>query len=115
MPSPTQAISDVPKEVKVDLRGGVKVRLYRNEPFRFYAEIHKWLDALNIGSIQALHMSTDANGWINYTIAYTEAKDGAPAYDAVLVQFDTAALLKDVAESVERIAKLLSDDHLGDS
>lgn len=89
-------------EASADLESGVKVRIYRNEPFKFMADIHKWLADLKVGEVQAFHMNTDANGWVNFAIAYREAS-ALPKFDATMVLFDTVCALKDLTEVVGKL------------
>jgi len=96
-------------EATADLASGVKVRIYRNEPFKFMGDIHAWLAALNIGEIQAFHMNTDANGWVNFAIAYRESPKEPPIKgpDPVLVLYDTAMALKELTEVVDKMREKL--------
>ena len=95
-------------ETEVDLESGVKVRIYRNEPFRFMGEIHKWLEGLKIGEIQAFHMNTDTNGWVNFAVAYKEPRPLKPeGPDTALVLFDAVMALKDLTEVVNKLHEKL--------
>lgn len=96
-------------EVEVDLASGVKVRFYRQEPFKFLSEIHKFLDGLNIGEIQTCHMNTDSNGWCNFVIAYREAPKNPPMKgpDPIMVLYDTAMALKDLTDVVDKMQERL--------
>lgn len=96
-------------EASADLASGVKVRIYRNEPFKFMGDIHNWLGALNIGEIQAFHMNTDANGWVNFAIAYRETpKVQVAVPDPIMVLFDTVMALKDLTDVVNGMTEKLA-------
>jgi hypothetical protein len=101
---PSQFMSPIPMEADFKLKSGVKVRMLRREPFKFFGEIEKWCADLNVGEILAFQMNTDPNGWTNLAICYREYKpepENVP--DANLVMFDIAALLKDTAELLHQM------------
>jgi len=95
------------KEAQVDLKSGVKIRIYRQEPFKFMGEIHKWLEGLNIGSVESVFMDSDANGWLNFVVAYREYREPAVSReklpDPIVVLYDTVALLKDTVETINQL------------
>lgn len=92
-------------EADVTLDSGLRIRIFRQEPFRFMSEIHKWLQDLKIGEVQATHMNTDVNGWINFVIAYREEpKTKVPeGPDPVMVLYDAVMALKDISDILERV------------
>jgi hypothetical protein len=96
-------------ETEVNLSSGIKVRFFRQEPFRFQADIHKFLEGLHIGEIQVCQMNTDANGWCNFVIAYREAPKTPlpPGPDHVMVLFDTVMALKDLTDVVSALGEKL--------
>jgi hypothetical protein len=109
---PSTFMPQVKNEADITLDSGVRVRFYRQEPFKFMNEIHKWMQDLKIGEIQAFHMNTDANGWVNLAIAYREPAPPKPeGPDPVMVLFDTVMALKDLTDVVNTMAeKLLAQE-----
>jgi hypothetical protein len=107
--SPIEAVSSIAKEATFQTSGGIKIRLYRNDPMRFMSEITKFLEGLAIGEIFNVHLSTDANGWMNFVIVYRESSPSSPKADPVLMIYDTLSLLKEVSESVSTLSRLFQD------
>ena len=100
----------IKNEASVDLSSGVKVRFYRQEPFQFISNIHKFLEGLNIGKVEALQMNTDANGWCNFVIAYREVAPPKPeGPDPVMILYDTVMALKDLTDVVNALGEKLLD------
>jgi hypothetical protein len=115
MPQPSVSSTFMPQfknEAEVNLPSGIKVRFYRNEPFKFLNDIHKFLEGLNIGEIQVCQMNTDANGWCNFVIAYREPAPPKPeGPDPAMVLFDTVMALKDLTDVVNALGeKLLNQE-----
>lgn len=109
MSNSSSFMPQIKNEAMVDLESGVKIRLYRQEPFKFMHEIHKWLEGLKIGKVEAFQMNTDANGWVNFAIAFREHKEVPQGPDPVMVLFDTVMALKDLTDVVNRLEQRLGD------
>lgn len=99
---PSNFMTEIKQESDFKLESGVRVRLYREEPFKFFSKIEGWMKSLNIGEPLAFQMNTDTNGWINFAVAYREYK--APIttpIDPNLVMLDIVSVLKDVVDALD--------------
>jgi hypothetical protein len=105
---PSNFMPVIPMESDFKLKSGVKVRMLRREPFKFFGEIEKWCADLNVGEILAFQMNTDPNGWTNLAICYREYKEPVIApdkmVDPIIVLYDTVALLRDTVEEINKLS-----------
>ena len=113
MSSPTESVSAVSKEAAADLPNGIKIRIYRNDPFRAMGEIVKWLNGLKIGELYTCNMTLDANGWLNFMVAFREPKmELVPEdkkVDPVVVLYDTVGLLADTVEEISKLGGVVKE------
>jgi hypothetical protein len=100
---------EIKTEADFKLKSGVRVRFFRREPFKFMADIEKWMNDLNIGEPLAFEMNTDANGWVNLAVAYREYKEPIispdKVVDPIVVLYDTVSLLRDTVEEINKLAE----------
>jgi hypothetical protein len=100
---------EIKTEADFKLKSGVRVRFFRREPFKFMADIEKWMNDLNIGEPLAFEMNTDANGWVNLAVAYREYKEPIispdKVVDPIVVLYDTVSLLRDTVEEINKLSE----------
>lgn len=88
------------QETQFALKSGLKVRTFRRDPSKFFIEMERWMENLNVGSIEKMAITGDGAGYLTLVIAYRDAEEVTK--DRALL-YDTVSLLRDTAEIVERL------------
>lgn len=92
------------QETEFALDSGLKIRTFRKDPSKFFIEMESWMKGLKVGQIENMAITGDGAGYITLVIAYRET----PALiKERLLQYDTLALVSELAKTVDAIAERL--------
>lgn len=102
---PSTFMQGPPQETAIELKSGLRVQCFRRDPSRFFVDIQKWFEALDLQSIENWSCSSDSSGHLTLLVAYRP--NGVKARSEEILN-DTVGLVCDLSEQVQLLTQAVA-------